>query len=149
MCYKVLVSATQGGKTMTQESQRVFETKERIRDAFFELYGMKKIERISIKEITDKAQLNRGTFYVYYKDIYDLLEKTEDELIEELMDKIKDIMIMILRVPYGCIYGLLGPSGCGKTTTVKIATVNSCGCCLVRTVIQISSIKLKRSLKKH
>lgn len=25
-----------------------------------------------------------------------------------------------LRVPYGCIYGLLGPSGCGKTTTVKI-----------------------------
>jgi len=82
---------------MTQESQRVLETKERIRDAFFELYGMKKIERISIKEITDKAQLNRGTFYVYYKDIYDLLEKTEDELIEELMDKIKDIMIMILR----------------------------------------------------
>lgn len=25
-----------------------------------------------------------------------------------------------LRVPYGCIYGLLGPSGCGKTTSVKI-----------------------------
>lgn len=25
-----------------------------------------------------------------------------------------------MRVPYGCIYGLLGPSGCGKTTTVKI-----------------------------
>lgn len=25
-----------------------------------------------------------------------------------------------LKVPYGCIYGLLGPSGCGKTTTVKI-----------------------------
>ncbi len=25
-----------------------------------------------------------------------------------------------MRVPYGCIYGMLGPSGCGKTTTVKI-----------------------------
>ncbi|HVI41245.1 MAG TPA: ATP-binding cassette domain-containing protein, partial [Anaerovoracaceae bacterium] len=25
-----------------------------------------------------------------------------------------------LKVPYGCIYGLLGPSGCGKTTSVKI-----------------------------
>ena len=82
---------------MTQESQRVLETKERIRDAFFELYATKKIERISIKEITDKAQLNRGTFYVYYKDIYDLLEKTEDELIEELMDKIKALIVMILR----------------------------------------------------
>lgn len=82
---------------MSQESQRVMETKERIRDAFFELYATKKIERISIKEITEKAQLNRGTFYVYYKDIYDLLEKTEDELIEELMDKIRALIVMILR----------------------------------------------------
>lgn len=82
---------------MNQDSQRVTETKERIRDAFFELYAAKKIERISIKEITEKAQLNRGTFYVYYKDIYDLLEKTEDELLEELVDKIKGIIVMILR----------------------------------------------------
>ena len=82
---------------MKQESHRVTETKERIRDAFFELYEMKKIERISIKEITDKAQLNRGTFYVYYKDIYDLLEKTEDELIGELVDKLKGVIVMILR----------------------------------------------------
>lgn len=82
---------------MSQESQRVMETKERIRDAFFDLYAIKKIERISIKEITEKAQLNRGTFYVYYKDIYDLLEKTEDELIEELVVKIKGLIVMILR----------------------------------------------------
>ncbi len=82
---------------MSQESQRVTETKERIRDAFFELYATKKIEKISIKEITDKAQLNRGTFYVYYKDIYDLLEKTENELIEELVVKVKEIITGILR----------------------------------------------------
>lgn len=82
---------------MNQDSQKVFETKERMRDAFFELYATKKIERISIKEITDRAKLNRGTFYVYYKDIYDLLEKTEDEFIEELIDKIKGIATMILR----------------------------------------------------
>jgi len=82
---------------MSQESQRVIETKERIRDAFFDLYAVKKIERISIKEITEKAQLNRGTFYVYYKDIYDLLEKTEDELLDELIVKIKDIVTLILR----------------------------------------------------
>lgn len=82
---------------MNQDSQRVMETKERIRDAFFDLYATKKIERISIKEITDRARLNRGTFYVYYKDIYDLLEKTEDEMIEEIVVKIRDILIMILR----------------------------------------------------
>ncbi|MEL7656090.1 MAG: TetR-like C-terminal domain-containing protein [Bacillota bacterium] len=82
---------------MSQDSQRVMETKDRIKEAFFELYETKKIERISIKEITEKAKLNRGTFYVYYKDIYDLLEKTEDELIVELMEKIKKIVVMILR----------------------------------------------------
>ncbi len=93
----MVFNTKEGEGKMSQESQRVTETKERIRDAFFELYATKKIERISIKEITEKAQLNRGTFYVYYKDIYDLLEKTEDELIEELIDKIKGIIVMILR----------------------------------------------------
>ena len=82
---------------MKQDSQRVAETKERIRNAFFDLCREKKIERISIKEITEKAQLNRGTFYVYYKDIYDLLEKSEDELMAELMEKVKGIIVMILR----------------------------------------------------
>ena len=117
---------TPGGKVMSQESQRVMETKKRIRDAFFELYAEKKIERISIKEITEKAGLNRGTFYVYYKDIYDLLERTEDELIEELMEKVKGIVTMILRdadiIPFlpsvefyqkysKILRSLLGPSG--------------------------------------
>ncbi len=82
---------------MKQESQRVTETKERIRDAFFQLFATKKIERISIKEITDLAQLNRGTFYVYYKDIYDLLEKAEDELLEELIQRLREIIKRIIR----------------------------------------------------
>jgi AcrR family transcriptional regulator len=82
---------------VNQESQRVLETKDKLREAFFELYEKKKIERISIKEITEIAQLNRGTFYVYYKDIYDLLEKTEDELIEELMEAVSNLIPRILR----------------------------------------------------
>lgn len=92
---------------MSSDSQRVSETKDRIKDAFFELYATKKIEKISIKEITDRARLNRGTFYVYYKDIYDLLEKAEDEFLEELVDKIKGVATMILRG--GDIYSFLPP----------------------------------------
>lgn len=82
---------------MTQDSQRVMETKEKIKDAFFDIYKDKKIERISIKEITDKAKINRSTFYVYYKDIYDLLDKIEYDIIEELTEKIKNAMGMIIR----------------------------------------------------
>lgn len=82
---------------MERESGRVTETKERLKNAFFDLYAEKKIEKISIKEITERAQLNRGTFYVYYKDIYDLLEKAEDELIAEIMEKIVPVIVLILR----------------------------------------------------
>lgn len=39
-----------------------------------ELYSERKIEDITIKEITDKAGYNCGTFYVYYKDVYEILE---------------------------------------------------------------------------
>lgn len=66
------------------ESKRVSETKRKIKVAFLELYKKKRIEKISIKEITEKAQVNRGTFYVYYIDIYDLKEKIEDETIEKI-----------------------------------------------------------------
>lgn len=82
---------------MKPESNQVAQTKERLKNAFFELYATKKIEHISIKEIADVAQLNRGTFYVYYKDIYDLLEKTENELILELVHMIKDVIPPLLR----------------------------------------------------
>lgn len=69
------------------ESQRVCETKSKIKKAFLKLYEIKGIEKISIKEITDLAGVNRGTFYVYYMDIYDLLEKVEIEAFELLKGK--------------------------------------------------------------
>lgn len=34
-------------------------------------------------DVVKHADINRGTFYVYYRDVYDLLEKVENEMIEE------------------------------------------------------------------
>ena len=70
-----------------RESHRSIETKERFKKAFFTLYAERKIETITIKEVADLAGFNRGTFYLYYKSIYDLLQKTEQELLEELSFK--------------------------------------------------------------
>ncbi len=50
---------------------------ERIIDAFMTLYESNAIEKISIKMLTDLAGLNRGTFYLHYHDIYDLLNQIE------------------------------------------------------------------------
>ncbi len=66
-----------------RERHRSKETKERFKKAFFALYAEKKIEKITIKEVAELAGFNRGTFYLYYKSIYDLLQKSEQELLDD------------------------------------------------------------------
>ncbi|PPA70458.1 TetR/AcrR family transcriptional regulator [Jeotgalibacillus proteolyticus] len=61
-------------------------TKQNLNDAFWELYCTKRIEKITIKEITMKAGYNRSTFYEYFSDVYDVLEQIEDQLISKLQE---------------------------------------------------------------
>lgn len=61
-------------------------TKQNIIDAFWELYETKRIEKITIKDITLKAGYNRGTFYEYFVDVYDVLEHIENSLIVKLQE---------------------------------------------------------------
>lgn len=70
-----------GKKTAASEA-----TKQALREAFWELYKNKSIEKISVREITERAGYNRGTFYLYYKDVYDILEQSEQLLIREIYD---------------------------------------------------------------
>lgn len=72
-----------------KESHRAMETRERFKKAFFTLYAERKIETITIKEVADLAGFNRGTFYLYYKSIYDLLQKTEQELLEDFAKRVE------------------------------------------------------------
>ena len=55
-----------------------------IRRAFTELLRKKPIQDISVKELCERAGINRGTFYIHYKDVYDLLSSLEDELADGL-----------------------------------------------------------------
>lgn len=73
---------------MKKQPQITEQTKANLKDAFWKLYTEKPIEKISIKEITDLAGYNRGTFYLYYKDVYDIFSQIEDEL----LDKIKTVL---------------------------------------------------------
>ena len=53
--------------------RRVKYTKKVIKDTFLSLLEKKNISNISVKELCEMADINRGTFYRYYIDIYDLL----------------------------------------------------------------------------
>ena len=59
-------------------------TKQQIKNAFTKLLKEKGMDSLTISEIAKDANINRGTFYLHYIDKYDLLEKLENEVIEEL-----------------------------------------------------------------
>ena len=61
--------------------RRVIRTKRMIRDALTELMEEKGFEGITVRDLTEQAKINRGTFYLHYRDKYDLLEQSEAEII--------------------------------------------------------------------
>ena len=65
---------------------RIEKTKQSIINAFIELRSRKELERITIKELCQKAQINKSTFYSHYRDIYDLSDKLETEIVASIME---------------------------------------------------------------
>jgi AcrR family transcriptional regulator len=64
--------------------RRVRRTKKLLKESLAVLLMEKKLNNITVKEIVDLADVNRGTFYLHYKDIYDMLNKIENEMIIQL-----------------------------------------------------------------
>lgn len=67
-----------------KEDLRVKKTKLAIKQALFQLLEEKPFEKISISDITSRAMINRGTFYLHYEDKFALLESIEEELLEKV-----------------------------------------------------------------
>ncbi len=60
-------------------------TKRAVRNAFLQLRAKKPLERITIKELAELAEISKATFYLHYKDIYDLSEQLQNEVVQEIM----------------------------------------------------------------
>lgn len=63
-------------------NRSVLRTQKMLKQGLTELLLQKPIQQISVKELCDYVDLNRGTFYLHYRDIYDLLEQLENEMLE-------------------------------------------------------------------
>lgn len=68
---------------------RVRYTKQVISEAFFGLLRETPVSEITVKAICEKAQINRTTFYKYYDNPYDLMNKLENELLDALQIKLR------------------------------------------------------------
>lgn len=76
-----------------ETDHRVRVTNMLIRRAFMELLKQKPLQSISIKELCEKAEINRGTFYTHYLDLQDLLEKMEAEMLEDFKRALEPLLI--------------------------------------------------------
>lgn len=50
----------------------------------------KNIKEITVKELVDEIDINRSTFYLHYTDIYQMLQSIEGELMEDILEAIKE-----------------------------------------------------------
>ncbi|MCM1060980.1 MAG: TetR family transcriptional regulator C-terminal domain-containing protein [Eubacterium sp.] len=65
---------------------RVRYTKMVITESFVKLLKTNPINKITVKEICAMSEINRATFYKHYLDVYDLLDKIEEQFLTELKE---------------------------------------------------------------
>lgn len=70
---------------------RVRYTQTIIKKAFLELLQQKPMSKITVREICDRAEINRSTFYKHYLDCYDLLDKLKEEALAQLDELVLDM----------------------------------------------------------
>lgn len=113
---------------------RIEKTRQSIINAFIELRSHKELERITIKELCEKAQINKSTFYAHYQDIYNLSDTLEKEVVVSIMENIshpgkkswKTLLFF-----HGTFYGFLA-----KDSLIGILFSGSRSKCLVQKIEQ-------------
>lgn len=70
------------------DNRRVRYTKMFLRESLLELLREKPIKNITVTELCAAADINRGTFYNYYDDVFDLFEQIEKEFLAEVENSV-------------------------------------------------------------
>ncbi len=69
-------------------------THDNIRKAYKKLLSQKSYLQISVTEICKLAQINRGTFYIHYKDSFAVMNELEDEIYQQIINFIDNAIKM-------------------------------------------------------
>jgi AcrR family transcriptional regulator len=70
---------------MVYEKKRAA-TEQALTDAFIEIYLEKDLEKITVGDVIRRAGYNRSTFYTYFRDVRDILDKSEDRMFSFISD---------------------------------------------------------------
>ncbi len=75
---------------MPREDLRIIKTKRIIKNALIDLMSEKEVARITITELSERALINRKTFYRHYDTVSDVVRELEHELISEFADTLRN-----------------------------------------------------------
>lgn len=82
---------------MNKQPEITAATRQRFVDVFCTLYATQPISKITVKELTARAGYNRSTFYQYFKDVYDIQQYIEDQMMNDIRRDILSHLIIDLR----------------------------------------------------
>ena len=66
-----------------KNDRRVRKTRSLLRQALVRLMNEKSIQEITVTQLCEACDINRGTFYLHYTDVYDLLSRIEEEMLTD------------------------------------------------------------------
>lgn len=66
--------------------RRVIRTRKLLREAFLELMNEQQFQQITVQDITDRAMINRATFYAHFDDKYALFDYSIKTLFQEHLE---------------------------------------------------------------
>ena len=64
---------------------RVKKTERSIQQAFLDLRRQKPLEKITVKELCQRADIHKSTFYSHYEDLYALSDALETQVVEQVI----------------------------------------------------------------
>ena len=74
---------------MKKTDARVRYTQKVLKDSLLQLLEKKPVNKITVKEVCELAELNRATFYAHYTDCFALRESIENEMLDGFEESLK------------------------------------------------------------
>ena len=81
-------------------------TRKAIKTSLIRLMSTKDISDITITEIAEEADINRKTFYAHYRNLYDILDEIENDMIQKLFHLLEADILKSMYDPYPFLEGL-------------------------------------------
>lgn len=78
---------------------RVVKTRRAIRNALIELAEEKDVEKITVKELCERAEISKPAFYSHYGNIYDVVDEIENEVVQKVCDQMAHRSIDDIALP--------------------------------------------------